>query len=253
MFTRMLQTLRLFAAFAVLSALLLSPVPAKAMSEFFPVTRQQVIEQWQVSYDPADPCFDVVKDGDGWEIWGTWFDVKVGSQHLALTLDLNRNKYRFTGAHPQAYGLTPGGGTGERFVVAPGQEIGIWSTGGCGFGMTIWPGVPQQPLQGAAGPVPVVSAPAPSAPAPIATPVVNVPGCEIFTSAEAIAAKVGGDARYWSVLPNTNSTGWKYNAPGPAMLTVLPSHKIDRDGPTATSPGETVHVSEATDWALCNP
>lgn len=228
--------------------------PALADAEFFPVSAAQVEQLFEVVHDPADSCFEIVRDTSGWEIHGTWFDVhSIGSRHLGVTVDVNKQLPYMLSDNFKPFGNTPGQqGQGKRFTLAPGEVGTAWVEGTCGVGMTIYPGPPAQACESVNNPCPGQAV---SIQNVVTTAATTGPNCP--TTADAVSNMVGGGT--WTVLENTNNTGWKYRGV-PAVFHVPTgfSARIDWwDGHAAGSTAEggtTPSVGEATLWLVkCNP
>ncbi len=102
---------------------------------------------------------------------------------------------------------------------------------------------PAQPTQ-----VPQVSQPATKpAPPTIVPATASKPGNTCLTLSN-VSTTIGGNTSSWTVLPNTNGEGLKYN--GPAVLLKAPATgRVDTDGATLRN-GQTATVASATYW--CN-
>ncbi len=229
---------------------------AQASSNAFPVTRQEVIDQFQVEHDPNDGCFDVTKDTSGWEIHGTWFKVySLGSTAMQLKIDMNPGHYNKDGKDGLVAALNsnpvPNGAGGERYFVPAGQTVFVFSTGVCGVGMTIYPGaIGSSPTTSSYTPPTYVAPPA----LPFTPPATGSGDCVMTAQEAAQHTGLPYDPSYFHQQDGPN--GQKYNGPSVSVHSDLPLYEVLTPGYPA-QPGlpygqyETTIV--ATVYKICSP
>jgi hypothetical protein len=112
-----------------------------AMSPGWPATEDELRSQFNVVN--LDGCLTITREGAvGFEIHGNKFRVSPGSSTVGVMMHLNPGHYTFLSGSPQPQGKNSGGG--DRFSVSPGQEVTVETTGGCDFGMSLYPIYPDQ-------------------------------------------------------------------------------------------------------------